>query len=1081
MQNLKYFTFLSALVAASVTASAANPIEGAPQGYTLRWSDEFDGTVLNEKNWQVEVNGNGGGNQELQYYCRENVSVGADPATGENCLIITARREDYQGRKFTSGRVNSQGRAAFKHGILQARVKFPDTKNGLWPAYWMMGNDIQRYGWPRCGEMDIVELGHANGIASGTQSRYFGGTLHYGPDASQENHQQLSQEFTAPEDNPITGNGYHIITVEWDEQNLYMYYDLAAYNAAQKRKARYFSTTVPYTDEVLAPGHYFQKPFYFLFNLAVGGWYPNILDAEKITALPNMGDEAKMYVDWVRVYQADDDADALYLYTDASGNNVTNIPAEPEPPHHDDNVTELSSFATEALDAEGKSTFDFNDCEDVVLISTSEGVTGNFKAIDAVLADYNVDETKNFLYIWNDTYVANGTAHRTNSFGWDEGYNRFAVTTVGWSGLGFASSAGNGKDLSMIDDSYWLHFAMKADDIDMHTSHSVYLGDAQFRIGNTDGKLVSLGDFKRDGKWYYFDIPVKALHELATEPFGDKANAYEGNVFALLSGGVEGAELCFDNIFLYKSKSKTIPNYTDTSADLGKYGYKSLDENGKPVFDFAKAENVTPLILSGDMWEHLTAGGTYNESIVAQQHDNSEQAGKNNFFSWDNSFKGATVTDVPNSFGNIPYGGFATWSSTIGKGWNGAGWASIEGQGMTPAPKDLSHIDDSYVLHFSVRSNAAVAHAPFTIKLGSEGTDAGITLGSYSNGPIFADFNRNGEWYSFDIPLKEIRKYGKIWGNAEQKGGISAYTDYSLTFNTGGTFYSGCPFSIDNVFLYRPADYVEEPGNELGIYTHTSLDESGNSYFDFSDKEFWPLTAGAKERLAMGEDNIVADFGINDQNTHIYPWEGTYEAAECEGVNSFGNEENWLALTVTKKGWSGLGIINDDGYDMRDMDDNTYLHFALRTESADQDFHLILGKAHFTIGNSAYVNNNNEVYPWLGNLTRDGKWNSYDIPLSVFKSICTDLWAGKPNAFNDNLICVDAGSKEGNRLDLDNIFFWREKKDSGISDLETEGADATEAEVIDIYTINGLKVNDMSKPGLYIIRTTKGVLKRLVK
>lgn len=593
-------------------------VTDVPSGYSLVWADEFNGTALNENAWTIEVSGTGGGNQELQYYIKDNVAV------EDGNLVLTAKREEYQGRHFTSGRINSNQKAAFKHGIMQARIKFPKTANGLWPAYWMMGNDIDKYGWPRCGEIDIVEMGFSQGITDNTQESYFGGTLHYGPDASNENHQYITQDSysflqvnnNTLADNPVSDQ-WHIFTIEWDDTNLYMYYDLEGYTAAKKRRACYFSTAIPASIDNFSPGTYFQKPFYFLFNLAVGGSYTGLYDANLITALPNSGDEAKMYVDWVRVYQQTDDADALYLYTDEDGVQHTNIPEEAEPDHSDDYTIVLSSFATQALDDDGVSTFDFDDCEEVVLISTSEGVTGNFQSRNAILADYNVDEATQYLYIWSgNTYVPAGNSDKTNSFGWEEGYNRFEVGSQGWSGLGFAadSSTGKGKDLSMIDDSYWFHFAMKADDPDVHTSHSVWVGDAHLRVGAIDGSLVSLGDFKRDGKWYYFDIPVKALLELANPLFGSTVSNYFGNVVAFLSGGTTGAELDFDNIFFYKSKTKSIPNFTDDSANLGKYGYKSLDENGQAVFDFSKVQNVTPIVLSQDVWEMLTAGGTYDEA-----------------------------------------------------------------------------------------------------------------------------------------------------------------------------------------------------------------------------------------------------------------------------------------------------------------------------------------------------------------------------------------------------------------------------------------------------------------------------------
>ena len=175
---MKKKRIFSALLVLGLPLTMMGQIVTPPTGYHKVWSDEFNGTSLNENNWTIEVNGNGGGNQELQYYRKENV------AQADGNLILTARNVYFSGKSFTSGRVISKGKAAFKHGIIQARIKMPKTKDGLWPAYWMMGNDIDRYGWPRCGEMDIIEMGHKNGIDNGTQDRYFAGTLHWGSDAS---------------------------------------------------------------------------------------------------------------------------------------------------------------------------------------------------------------------------------------------------------------------------------------------------------------------------------------------------------------------------------------------------------------------------------------------------------------------------------------------------------------------------------------------------------------------------------------------------------------------------------------------------------------------------------------------------------------------------------------------------------------------------------------------------------------------------------------------------------------------------------------------------------------------------------
>ena len=118
---------------------------------------------------------------QLQYYTdREcNVHVG-DDGQGNGCLILTAIRENYQGKEFTSGRVTTQKLFAFKHGKIEAAIKMPNTANGLWPAFWMMGNDHKEVGWPKSGETDIVEMGHQNAFGPGTQDRYFNGAMHWG-------------------------------------------------------------------------------------------------------------------------------------------------------------------------------------------------------------------------------------------------------------------------------------------------------------------------------------------------------------------------------------------------------------------------------------------------------------------------------------------------------------------------------------------------------------------------------------------------------------------------------------------------------------------------------------------------------------------------------------------------------------------------------------------------------------------------------------------------------------------------------------------------------------------------------------
>ena len=1076
-------TALTALMAAMCLSAAAEGTADAPAGYTLRWHDDFAGTQLNEAIWNIEVNGNGGGNQELQYYRRENVSVGADPSTGDDCLILTARRENFGGKAFTSGRVTTQNKAAFRHGMIQARIKFPRTNDGLWPAYWMMGNDMSKYGWPRCGEMDIVELGHANGIKNGTQDRYFGGTLHYGPNATAEGHQQYSQEYTAPETNPICNDEYHIITVEWDDTNLYMYYDLEGYTAAAKRRARYFTCDVTATDNDLSVGKYFQKPYFFLFNLAVGGTYPSIFNADGITALPKAGDEARMYVDWVRVYQKDDDANAQYTYIDSDGKTVTNIESEPEKPTTPDNKTELSSFASKALDDNGESTFDFDGITDAVLISTSQGVTGHLNASGAKVTDLNVNDSNRNLWIWENSYVSVDRKGEINSFGWEEGYNKFTVASIGWSGLGFNIA---NEDLSMIDDSYWVQLSMRSYDADSQNALLITFGKAKFIVGNTNGKLASVGDFRRDGEWYYFDIPVAALEQFYAPNIGLNAN-YNDNIVCFSSGSLTDAELCIDNIFFYKSSKKEIPTFTHSGADLGKWGYRSLDEAGAPVFSFAKVTDIVPLFLSGDTWEDLTAGGAYDSNaLIKAEYDNSEQGGRNNFFVWGDpqTMKVATVYDTPNSFGRIPYGGFPSYSSeTDGITWNGSGWASIAGQGVNPAPKDLSMIDDSWYVHFSVRSDAAVSHIPVMIRFGSTDADATLVLGSYSTKALFADFNRDGEWYSFDIPVAQLKKYGQLWSNAPANGGISAYTDYALCIYTDQTFYNNSYFAIDNVFFYRTEEVPEV--NDLGDYTTKSLDENGESYFDFTGKHFISISANGSvtERMKVeGEGDILLDLRDAVGFCKFYNWGdgNTYTEASrpADTPDSFGGDEGWISFR-TNGGWTGAGFINAQGQDLSELEiGNWHLHFAMRgTDNCSHQ--LALGQAKFTIGSTAFA----AGVPVLGNYRRDGEWYSFDIPMTELEQLASEMFPasnGGIRSYKDNYFWFMSGGGIGDELHLDNIFLWRDKSSASSGAALIEAGENSEAPV-EIYDLMGHRLNSMSAPGIYIVRQGNSVRKIAVR
>ena len=297
--------------------------------WCLVWSDEFDGETLNTAYWNVEDNARGGGNAELQYYAPKNITIERHPVSGERCLVLNAQREDYRNRPCTSARINTQDKVTVSYGKVEARIAFPHTADGLWPAFWMLGNNLakdlgnddsvdnraeelakqNRVVWPKCGEIDICEMGHVNGIKAGTQDRFFNGACHWGESFNNGAYPNVGQFCTA--DYPVQGD-FHLFTLLWTEDSIAMYLDQDKYPEVEP----YFQLSLRGKD-INEPGHYFNHPFYLVLNLSVGGFFPDMPAAEKypelitaddpsfrrVTALPADGTPVKMYVDYIRVYK----------------------------------------------------------------------------------------------------------------------------------------------------------------------------------------------------------------------------------------------------------------------------------------------------------------------------------------------------------------------------------------------------------------------------------------------------------------------------------------------------------------------------------------------------------------------------------------------------------------------------------------------------------------------------------------------------------------------------------------------------------------------------------------------------------
>lgn len=245
--------------------------------YSLVWSDEFDGSALDKSVWNIEVNGSGGGNQELQYYTDREKNLRIENGN----LIIQAYKEDYSGRRYTSARINSREKKYFKYGKIEARIMFP-SGGGTWPAFWMMGNDYGKVGWPSCGEIDIIE--HV-----GNNPRMISNALHY--PYKHGGNCWVSQKY---HDN--VENEYHVYGIEWCEEEEYgrdvirFTYDGEVQSTA--------SETIDNIDmDYFWP---YNKDHFIILNLAIGG-----------TMGGNVNDnifnnDVQMKVDWVRVYQREE-------------------------------------------------------------------------------------------------------------------------------------------------------------------------------------------------------------------------------------------------------------------------------------------------------------------------------------------------------------------------------------------------------------------------------------------------------------------------------------------------------------------------------------------------------------------------------------------------------------------------------------------------------------------------------------------------------------------------------------------------------------------------------------------------------
>jgi beta-glucanase (GH16 family) len=255
---------------AATSDAGPGDADGAASGWTLTWSDEFDGAASaspDASKWTYDTGGGGWGNNELEYYTNRPTNVATD---GQGHLVITLRAESYMGSAYTSARIKTQGLFTQAYGRFEARIKIPGTQ-GVWPAFWMLGADIATNPWPNCGEIDIMEN-------VGKQPAVNHGSLH-GPGYSGGN--PLTGTYTLASGK--LSDDFHLYAIEWETNVVRFYVDDMLYE------------THTNADVPAGAKWVYDHPFFIILNVAIGGTFPGSPDTT--TVLPQT-----MTVDYVRVY-----------------------------------------------------------------------------------------------------------------------------------------------------------------------------------------------------------------------------------------------------------------------------------------------------------------------------------------------------------------------------------------------------------------------------------------------------------------------------------------------------------------------------------------------------------------------------------------------------------------------------------------------------------------------------------------------------------------------------------------------------------------------------------------------------------
>lgn len=997
--------------------------------YELVWSDEFEGNTLNPASWNVEHAigiWNTGSNAELQHYKKNNVSVGQDE-NGNSCLVLTANKENYNGYSFTSGKVTTQSKFNFKYGKIEARIKVPNLQDGLWPAFWLLGYTPEV--WPKCGEIDVVEWGHAEGIANNTQNTTFGGALHWENDDSYAGYGTSAQASTA------LNNDFHTYSMVWTPTEIKMYLDNAS--------SPYYAMNITGDDAE----EFREKQMYLIFNLAVGGSFTGITNPNDITApLP-----AKMYIDYVRVYQDAAAKDfsscpAVYgnfgVFAETStifglDNGFDGIPSTT-------NLTTSSTIAAKRGSEVLAYTANNNSVAQLTISTEATRDMSAHLSAGAIEFYINTTVTDNITLRIADTNGGSSTVVLNEN--WDKNpsrdgtWQKVIVPFSKLSGnidytkvktffeLNFTSST---NASFAIDEVVWTTQATATDVFGVYTENTAItnkflIDDVMGHIHTWDNTLFPLeGAPSYEGNevlaftsnplasWFGFGIFSDAGVDLSSFESGYLHFSVKTSSSTEFWIAVQGAN---------NTEAKIIFNETNNP-----YGFV---RNGKwqtlsiPISDLL-AKGID-LSSCGNIF---CAGGAgkisdlaFDEIIYSQSSSTPTNSGINP--NRDNSIGDANTSDkiVGSHYGiysentkldgsfliDDVSGHIYIWNNTLvaqasssaegnevlsfrstGAGWHGFGI-------HTDRAKDLTSFANGY-LHVSIKTAST---DDFWLGF-NDGADRKIL---FNNGNDPYNFARDGEWHNLVIPMTDF--------------GACELEACGILFASGGTATDGIAF--DNIVFA----------------TTSTLPDGSSSGQEPTSPETNAITTDVYGIFA--ENTLIENsFEIDNESGHIYIWENTLSSIDSDPFDG----EEVLAFSSSDAGWYGFGIHTDELLDLSHYTKG-YLHLSIKTSSTENFW---IG---FNDGTDNKIEFNNGSDPY--SFQRNGEWQSLIIPIEDFAS--SNMEACR--------ILFMAGGTSIDAIAFDAIFYSLTNAPLYTTDSDNETpSNKSDNAMLTSITINGIAID----------------------